>query len=228
MLVKEHAVLMYGPDYLFNVAHGTGAPPFFTATLKDDPKSPHTTPTCVPDAVLMNMQPVMQIRHPGLMFPSLARAANDVGMGDGPLDTRSNVFFTLAYSRRLYEWYARTPGAPTPKVISADDIMNRPDVVQELCRETGMDPAEVQYEWETREAPEGREDMKRFASTIFASKGILPGYDSKGFDLEEKTKKWKEEFGDEAGESLARRVKDAMADYEWLMEKRVRVKDEKQ
>lgn len=214
---------MYGPDYLFQIAHGKdGTSPFITHS-NNDPNPKRTNPTCVPDEVLMSMQPIFQIRHPGLMFPSMARAETDTGKADGPMDVRVHIFAHLWYSRELYEWYLNTPGAPVPKVISADDIMTRPDVVRQLCTEVGLDPAKIQYEWETREAPEGNMDIKRFASTIYASKGILPGYDSKGFDLEEKTAKWREEFGVEAGEFLARRVEEAMADYDWLMERRVRV-----
>lgn len=177
----------------------------------------------VPDEVLLSLQPIFQIRHPGLMFPSMARAEMDTGKADGPMDPRVHIFIHLWYSRQLYEWYLNTPGALSPKVISADDIMTRPDVVRQLCVETGMDPDAMAYEWETREAPKGNKEIERFASTIYASKGILPGYDSQGFDIQEKRPKWREEFGEEAGDFLADMVEKAMPDYEWLMERRVKV-----
>ena len=222
VLVKEHAVLMYGPDYLFQLAHGKdGSTPFVTHSK--DTNAKHTNPTCVPDEVFLSMQPIFQIRHPGLMFPSMTRAETDTGMANGPMDPRVFIFSRLAFSRQLYEWYINTPGAPTPKVISADDIMQRPEVVKKLCEEVGLDADAIQYEWEMREAPADNKNVQRFASTIYASKGILPGYDSQSFDMEEKTKKWREEFGEEAGEFLAEKVKGAMGDYEWLMERRVTV-----
>lgn len=214
---------MYGPDFIFQVAHGKDGTPPFVVHSKDNLNPTRTNPTCIPDDVLLSMQPIFQIRHPGLMFPSMARAETDTGKADGPMDVRVHIFSHLWYSRWLYEWYLNTPGAPTPRVISADDIMNRPDVVRQLCIEVGLDPEEMQYEWETREAPEGNDEIKRFASTIYASKGILPGYASTGFDLAEKRVKWREEFGEEAGDFLAAKVEDAMPDYEWLMERRVKV-----
>lgn len=214
---------MYGPDYLFRIAQGKDGTPPFCVHSEHDPNPKRTNPTCVPDEVLMSMQPIFQIRHPGLMFPSMARAETDTGKADGPADVRVHIFSHLWYSRQLYEWYQNTPGAPTPKVISADDIMNRPEVVRQLCVEVGLDPEAMQYEWETREAPKGNKDIERFASTIYASKGILPGYDSSSFDLEEKRAMWRGEFGEKAGDMLAKQVQEAMPDYEWLMERRVKV-----
>lgn len=222
-LVKEHAVLMYGPEYLFQKAHGKDGSPKFTVKSKDNQKPQPTNPTCVPDDLLLSMQPIFQIRHPALMFPSMARAERDTGAASGPMDPRVHVFCGLQFSRDLYQWYLDQPNAPTPLIISADDIMNKPEVVRKLCVDSGLDPDALQYEWETREAPPGAEQIKRFASTIYASKGILPGYTSDNIDMEKKKAGWREEFGEEAGDFLAEKVQGAMPDYEWLMERRVQV-----
>lgn len=222
-LIKEHAVVLYGPDALFKVAHGDDGTPPFVVHSNDNLNAKHTNPTCVPDEALLNMQPIFLIRHPGLMFPSMARAETDIGLANGPMDIRVDMFSRIWYSRRLYEWYLAAPGALAPKIISADDVMYRPDVVRKLCDEVGLDFENMQYEWEMGEAPPGQEDFARFASTLYASQRVVPGYGSEGFDLGVMSGKWRKEFGEDAGDFLARRVEEAMPDYEWLMERRVKV-----
>jgi hypothetical protein len=61
-----------------------------------------------------------------------------------------------------------------------------------------------------------------FLSTIYSSKGIKPGLEARCLDIEAEKKKWIAEFGEQDGEILAKYVYDAMPDYEYLLEKRVR------
>ena len=105
-----------------------------------------------------------------------------------------------------------------PQVIDADDIIHDRAAVRHVCLQTGLDPDAVMYEWETREEKDPRKAA--FLSTIYASKGIIPGLAAKGLDFETERAKWREEFGVEDGEDLARFVQEAMADYEYLLSRR--------
>jgi hypothetical protein len=159
------------------------------------------------------------------MFPSMFRAQRDALRKPDVPTPRVNDYFvstmlTLRFTRELYEWYCSQPSGPVPRIIDADDIMNDRDAVRKLCVQTGLDPDAVQYEWEERTVEDPLQ--KRFLSTIYASKGILPGLAAKGKDLEKEKEKWKGEFGEEDGEALARFVGRAIGDYEYLVARRTR------
>lgn len=167
------------------------------------------------------MHPVFQIRHPALMFPSFLRAQSKVMGRVHPKTPTIGACLHLHFSRDLYDWYANHPRALPPKVIDADDIMNNPAAVRQLCVEVDLDPEAVQYEWET--PPEETDPRKAaFLSTINASQGIKKGLDAKSIDIEQEKIKWQAEFGEEDAEDMARFVYDAMPDYEYLLKRRVR------
>jgi hypothetical protein len=164
------------------------------------------------------MQPIFLIRHPILMFPSLFRALSHPFAGLHPRDVRMRSILTLRHSRALYDWYLEHEDELEPKIIDADDVMNNPAAVRQLCIETGFDPDAVQYEWEVRHH---ENPLKaRFLSTLYNSTGIVPGLDARGLDFETEKAKWKAELGDEDGEDLAKLVSDAMPDYEYLLSHR--------
>lgn len=176
----------------------------------------HTNGTVCPDSILQTLQPIFQIRNPMLMFPSMARASRKIGV---PHSMAMDPSMTLRYSKELYDWYSTNDRAAKPLVIEADDIMNDRNAVRQVCGEAGLDPEALIFEWDTKE--ESNDFKKVFLSTLGASTGIVPGLDSKGLSLENETKKWKAEFGEEDGESLALRVKEAMPDYEYLHSRRI-------
>jgi hypothetical protein len=222
-LVKEHTIFLSGPDKLFSSVYPSDNPPSLTTHLRILPPnnaSPQTNPTSVPDTLLLSLQPIFQIRHPILMFPSMLRAQKDWMKETRPRSLYTCTTFTLRHTRALYDWYtaqSSTTGI-VPRIIDADDIMNNRAAVRELCIQTGLDPDAVQYEWE--EKKEENPLMARFLSTINASKGIKPGLEAKGKSLEEEKGKWVVEFGEEDAEDLARFVKEAEGDYEYLWERR--------
>ena len=187
----------------------------------DSPQEPvHTNPTYLPDDVLLAMQPVFQIRHPVLMFPSFLRTVQKTLPNSSIRDPMFTVFLTLRSSRALFEWYADHPAALPPKVIDADDIMKDREAVRQLCLEIDFDPDSVQYEWDARQEDD---PMKAtWVSTIYSSRGIKPGLEARCLDIEAEKKKWVAEFGEQDGEILAKYVYDAMPDYEYLLEQRVR------
>jgi hypothetical protein len=228
VFIKEHAVFLFGPDKIFSgvFPKDAGAIPALTLQERDQPsESKHTNPSSLPDHLLVSLQPIFQIRHPILMFPSMVRAERDAMKRDGqpairPRDHIISTCLRLRYTRELYDWYSSQHDAPTPRIIDADDIMNDRDAVRKLCMQTGMNPDAVQYEWEQRTCDDPL--VARFLSTINASKGILPGLAAKGLDLEREKEKWVKEFGEEDGEDLAQSVRDAMPDYEFLVARRTR------
>lgn len=166
------------------------------------------------------MQPVFQIRHPVLMFPSFLRTEQKALPNTSINDGIFKGMLRLSPSRALFDWYANHPAALTPKVIDADDIMNDREAVRQLCIDIEFDPDAVQYEWETRQE---NDPMKApFLSTIYASNGIKPGLEAGGLDIETEKVKWIKEFGGKDAETLAKYVYDAMPDYEYLLRQRVK------
>jgi hypothetical protein len=154
------------------------------------------------------------------MFPSMLRAQKDAFKETNPRSLYTCTTFTLKYTRALYEWYLSQSAQSgiVPRIIDADDIMNNPAAVRQLCLQSGLDPDAVQYEWEERK--EDNPLMARFLSTINASKGIKKGLEAKGKSLEEEKKKWTQEWNEQDAEDLAKFVRDAEADYEFLWKRR--------
>lgn len=224
MFTKEHCLLLQGPDQLVASAFPEDAATVDRLVVGAEQFGAHTArtnPTCLPDDFLLDLQPIFQIRHPALMFPSMVRAQAKGMPGTTVSTKRVTAMLTLRMSRSLYDWYDGNMKATAPKVIDADDIMNSPATVRQLCTETGLDPDAVQYEWETREEKDPLKAV--FLSTLGKSTSIVPGLTSSGLDLDKEKTKWKAEFGNEEGEHLARLVDAAMPDYRYLLERRVRV-----
>jgi hypothetical protein len=220
--VKEHTIFLSAPDKIFSSVYPEDNPPSLTVHQRgSDPHNGiHTNPTSVPDSVLLSLQPIFQIRHPILMFPSMLRAQRDWKSDARPRSLYCQTTLTLKHSRALYDWYSKhgSKAGITPRVIDADDIMSNPAAVRQLCEQTGLSADAVQYEWEERKVEDPL--MARFLSTINASKGIKPGLGAKGKTLEVEKAKWVEEFGEEDAEDLAKFVRDATEDYEYLHSRR--------
>ncbi|PTQ27066.1 hypothetical protein MARPO_0228s0003 [Marchantia polymorpha] len=218
VFMKEHTSFLSGPDKLFaRTFDGDEVDPLVVYE-RNAPKSPHTNPTSMPDSLLLSMQPIFQIRHPVLMFPSMLRAMIKLNGRARPRDLEVTAMLTLRYSRDLFDWYLNHGGEVKPKVIDADDIINDRAVVRQLCIETGMDPDAVQYEWEIREEKDPLKAI--FLSTINASTSVIPGLVARGLDFDIEKVKWKAEFGEGDGEDLAKLVQDAMPDYNYLLSQR--------
>ncbi|KNG50003.1 hypothetical protein DDE82_004622 [Stemphylium lycopersici] len=221
VFIKEHVPFLSAPDRFFRALHPTDKlDALFVHERGTTPDKVHTNPTSLPDTFLLKFQPIFQIRHPVLMFPSLIRAQKDVKCLSDVLGPFSKIMLHLRHTRELYDWYV-AHGATvnvTPRIIDADDIMNSPETVRLLCKQTGLDPDSVAYEWESREVKDPLQ--ARFLSTIAASKGIIPGLAAKGKSVETEQGKWIEEFGEKEGRLLAKFVESAMPDYEYLYARR--------
>lgn len=220
VFIKEHALLLSGPDKLFSLVYGHDEVEPLVLKEREAPDSIHTNPSSLPDSLLLSVRPIFQIRHPILMFPSMVRAEQKAFSQATirPRDPILAVALTLRHSRALYDWYRNQSGEARPQVIDADDILNDRDAVSHVCTAVGLSPDAVQYEWETKEATDPK--MAVFLSTINSSKGIIPGLAARGLDLDAEKAKWKAEFGDEDGEDIAKFVLDAMPDYMYLLNQR--------
>jgi hypothetical protein len=214
--IKEHAMLLTGPEKLYASVHGEEADSLLPSE-SESPESSHTNPTSLPDRFLFSVQPIFQIRHPALMFPSMLRAQSRVMPDTDTRNPRLYCSLTLRHSRALYDWYLANESKTgrKPWIIDADDIMNNPAAVRQLCTETNLDPDAVQYEWEEKHEPDVLKAS--FLSTINQSKGILKGLDARDLDIEIEKTKWKAEFGDRIGEEMAEFVYKAMPDYEYML-----------
>jgi hypothetical protein len=220
-LVKEHVLFLIDPAKLFASVYKDDEMEPLLLQCRNEPDSAHTNPTSLPDSFLLSMQPIFQIRHPALMFPSMLRAQSPME-DTNTRNPRVITTMTLRHSRSLYDWYLENGGERKPRVIDADDIMNDPAAVRQLCLQTGLDPDAIQYEWEERH--EENPIKASFLSTINASKGIVKGLDACNLNIETEKVKWKAAFDDETAEDLAKLVYDAMPDYEYLLSQRTRSK----
>lgn len=153
------------------------------------------------------------------MFPSMVRAQASIMDDTSTRHPRVYSTLTLRHSRAVFDWYLENASKERkPRVIDADDIMNNPAAVRQLCIQTGLDPEAVQYKWD--EVHEEDPLMARFKSTINASKGIIKGMDARSLDIEAEKAKWTAERGEEEAENLAKYVNDAMSDYYYLLSHR--------
>ncbi|KAL1644026.1 hypothetical protein SLS61_008959 [Didymella pomorum] len=221
--IKEHAMLLSGPDKVFSHVYGHDGVELLVLKERDAPDSSQTNPSSLPDSLLLSVRPVFQIRHPILMFPSMVRAEQRAfGLGAiRPRDPILAVTLTLRHSRALYDWYRNQSSEARPQVIDADDIINDRAAVSHVCAAVGLSPDAVQYEWETKEETDPKRAV--FLSTINSSKGIIPGLAARGLDFDTEKAKWKAEFGNEDGEDIAKFVLDAMPDYIYLLNQRTYV-----
>jgi hypothetical protein len=225
--IKEHINFMLRPedesDFLFH----------------DDklPKDLGDNPTCIPDTFLAKVCPTFLIRHPALVIPSLMRAALDLEGLDIVLTRNSENNMRIEGSYRwhvaLYKYLLSLPsytstasdaGVSYPIVLDASDL-SKPELMCKYATMIGLDPARLQFKWEsTRDGKVGKMEA-RMKDTILKSEGVVMEKLSEMGDLtfEEKEKAWKGDFGEVLGARVASLVRDAMPEYEWLAERRLRL-----
>lgn len=158
---------------------------------------------------------------------------------------------TWRWTRRLCEWYwfhdeernrtriatssesaeqRHTQATACPIILDADDIILSPSVVTRYCSLVGLDASLCRFEWPAASAEE-QESMsfieRRMKSSLLSSTGlIVQGKTAKTAEtpdlLETEKKAWKAEFGDEEAAKIERWVRDALPDYEFLRERRLK------
>ncbi|KAI1824542.1 hypothetical protein F4861DRAFT_251339 [Xylaria intraflava] len=183
--------------------------------------------TCLPDEFLKTWHPTILIRHPAMMLPSLYRTAqknlnNNMGRAQPePYEIEA----TWKFVRSLYDFYRDHfgEGSQWPIVIDADDVMTSPELVAKYAGLVGLDADKLRFSWEKASEEtlaNMRPEQKIMLSSVNESTGVNKSKIADNIDIDAEAVKWREEFGEESGGRLERRVRDAMADYEYLHARR--------
>jgi hypothetical protein len=205
--------------------------------------------TILPDQYLRTWKLAFIIRHPALAWPSMYRAMQKISQAgyideDG-IKGMGMANMSMSWTRRLFDWAMEQPDVPSqPLVIDANDVIHNPAAVVRFCELAGLDTGSMQFEWGKNEVVEKKSEnwsvdganagdaaeieRQRSAaaimlSTLEGSTGIVKDKAPAGVDVDVEVGKWKVEFGDEVAAMLEKATRDAMDDYEYLKERRVKV-----
>lgn len=199
--------------------------------------------TVLPDEYLRTWQLAFIIRHPALAWPSMYRAMLKISklgiLDDDGVKGASLTNMTLRWTRKLFDWCLEQPDEPTvPLVVDAHDVIHNPESVVRFCEAAGLDTDAIRFDWSDEDGGKGSETAKRsnglmdsdmhqkasriMLSTLEASKGIVKDKAPATVDIKAEAEKWREEFGSEVAGLIEKAVWDAMPDYEYLKERRVR------
>ena len=217
--VKEHVNWMVQPRTEEVVLHGGG-----------QRSQAGGNPTAVPGKFWEGVRVTLLVRHPALVFASALRTAidnegMDVVMGDeGAAAMRWEC--TFRWHRMVHKFL----GAQGHEVVVVDaEDLDNVELVRGYAVAVGLDPELVRFEWEaaTGEEQGGLDRVeRRMKDTILRSTGIVTGKLKKedGINLDAEMYGWRNEFGVVLAARLMGLVEAAMADYEWLRERRITVK----
>ncbi|KAL9093256.1 MAG: hypothetical protein Q9165_003997 [Trypethelium subeluteriae] len=196
----------------------------------------------LPDSLLHQIQPTFLIRHPALVFPSNLRVTMDK---DSETSTEAikrvalDIAMTMRWSRRLYDFYATDQSLSSrssrtqPVIIDAYDVTNAPhQLLPRFCALTGLDASKLTFTWK-RTSDEIRARLTEatgpaiasYLSTIWASEGIMKEKameSPEAIDIDVEARKWREEFGEDEARRLEEWVRQAMPDYIYLWERRLK------
>lgn len=192
--------------------------------------------TLYPDDFLLTLAPMFLVRHPALAFESFYRNWTELqSTVGGEAEVQKNIMESLVSIRpvrNLYDFYKRHFEAEGdsmwPVVIDANDIIQNPEVLKEYCETIGLEPSRIVSEWEAYDVP-GHEDffmseaMKQMLTTVAGSNGIVKDKAPTDINIDIEAKVWRNKYGEEAGETIERWVRDAMPDYEYLRSRRSRL-----
>lgn len=185
--IKEHTYFITDPRILAaNVVRlPKGAPliPNTKPTVEDGTRAAAKSislpenPTVLSNEFLATLSPVILIRHPARILPSLYRLSND------PRKTVFAELFpvnaSLRWSRLIFDWYEEyyriSRIEKRPIVIDADDMINDSrDVIEKFCEMNGLDPKHVQYTWPETTGECNSPDAP-YQRTLRNSTGIIKG-----------------------------------------------------
>ena len=209
--------------------HGSGDAGEFEAWVvkSSSNESTHSqdNPEVLPDETLLapGTIPILTIRHPALMVPSIYRANRKVN-NDKPVSRETGLYTgTLRWQRLLYDFYVKHGPAHgiKPLIVDADDYQGkgREAFMARLCDAVGLDSKSVQYSW-----PKATDDdlkampphVAMIKKTILGSDRIIEGLDSTSLDLDVEEAKWSAEFGGQGATEVKDLIKRTMVEYEYL------------
>lgn len=227
--VKEHVNWTLLPSVESSFLYSTASS--LETTISDETEP--ANPTAVPDAFWSRVRATFLIRHPALTFPSALRTAIDNEGLETVLSSESETIMrwecTFHWHVLLYRFLVfrnRDQGDRSqPLIIDASQLKDS-EYVRRYASAVGLDESRTRTRWEATGADEqSRLDKteRRMKDTLLDSTGIVKGkLDAVVVDIVEERKKWEAEFGDVLAERLERLVRGAMAEYEWLFERRQR------
>jgi hypothetical protein len=224
--VKEHVNWMVEPGVEGVFLHGPGK-----RGGGDDEGGVVRNPTAVPDEFWGRVRVTLLVRHPALVFASALRTAVDNEGVDVVLGDEGEAVMrwecTFRWHRMVYTFLVSGASGHEVIVVDAEDLCDV-NLVKGYAVVVGLDPELVRFEWEaaTEEEQEGLSRVeKRMKDTILESTGVVMGKLRKvdEIDLNVEMDGWRREFGDVLATRLMELVEAAMADYEWLRERKFTV-----
>ena len=253
LFVKEHASILANPmkqsQYAWdrNITHDFDWKLHMPLYSEVEPRYSPLNDTVLPDALLHQIRPTFLIRHPALVFPSNYRviAKTKEPEAEAMKYEAFNIAMTMRWSRRLYDFYntgsALASGSSQPQaiIIDAYDVINTPrQLLPRFCALTGLDSSKLSFSWQ-RTPDEIRERLTRakgtaaasYLSTIWASEGIIKEkaiYSPEDIDIGLEACQWRKEFGEGEAKKLEEWVRQAMPDYIYMWERRLKPESEGQ
>ncbi|KAF5393114.1 hypothetical protein D9757_001093 [Collybiopsis confluens] len=232
-VVKEHTVYSFDAEFLKQyVDFGQRPRPAMVDRRLDVigtdeielqlPSPPFPNPTVLPDRLVATVTPVIIIRHPAYTFASYLRAA--ASYGGGVHSPEFELSGSLRWQRIIYDFYrayydkidAQRKKA-WPIVIDGDELVqDTRGQMKKFCELVGLSESEIQYSWESTGRPTDRL-LNAFIGTIKESTGVIKGPNSlRDPNLDEQTKNWTEEWGEEIAGKLREAVTSSLDDYQYL------------
>ena len=237
VFVKEHTTFLATPDERECLLYGSQIQG--TPLRSDDPAgrtwSEHNY-TVVPDEFLQTWLPTFLIRHPALSFPSYYRTVVKLEGSEGAAADHFSAFMiSVKWPRQLYDlyvqWRDKLPCEAKevniwPIVLDAEDVISSPETMVRYCQILKMDPEKMRFSWNklTQDELSQVEQIQQvMRSTLLQSTGIIEGKAQNTIDIDEEAQKWEDEFGPAAAQHIAKLVREATPDYEYLRGNRLRV-----
>ncbi|KAJ4010945.1 hypothetical protein NW752_007516 [Fusarium irregulare] len=232
VMFKEHALLLNHPFFESQRIHGEWATVGEPQVLEGYPDGLSTTrsslnETILSDDFLKTFRPTFLVRHPALSIPSLFRAVRHEGF-KRKVKELNLIETSLFWPRKLLEFYEvqESNGGVKPLVIDADDMMTSPELMLKYARLAGLDPDKLQFEWE--KAPKEVTDshppiVQYMLGSLNSSNKVDLGKVAGDVNIDIEAAKWREEFGEIAGDRLETHVRAAMGDYEYMRSKRLTI-----
>ncbi|KAJ5272518.1 hypothetical protein N7478_007643 [Penicillium angulare] len=201
--------------------------------------------TIFSDEYLRTWQMVFIIRHPALRWPSfwqsLLKFSQQGIIDEDMLQGTTMAHVCMRWSRLLYDWNLQQDARRPPPILDAYDLINSPEVVIKFCKQAGMDPDALQFEWKCQaDDPDYSASAEKITeastksgldeshlraanimlNTLSHSSGLIK---DRTVNISTEMVKWKAEFGDDVAGRIERAVWDSMPDYEYLKARRVTV-----
>ncbi|KAF9264437.1 hypothetical protein L218DRAFT_863009 [Marasmius fiardii PR-910] len=174
----------------------------------------HPNPTLLSDRFFFSFTPIITIRHPALMLPSLIRGRQKL-QGEPKLDSEFAPIATYRWEKLVFDCYRSYAPHSVPIVIDGSKLAQDPHgTMKKMCEVLDMSEEElgVRYSWEPNFGPARDKFWDVFTGELRRSSGIKPT-----LDLGKEKEKWVKEWGVEVAEKIELAVENAMEDYEYLL-----------